>query len=198
MRFSRQTLDLSTEQILETTAARLEPGSGGLLAVSCWNNALTPYWDLNARGIMVGWIGAHGKAHAYRAILEGIAFEQRLMTTTGAESGLEKPVEHVIALGGGSRSSPWCQILLADVMRRPVSVAQEIESTCLGSGMLAAAACGMHGGIKEAAEAMSGAGGARFEPDEKRAARYDRLYDVYKELYPSLRPLFPKLTGALK
>jgi xylulokinase len=188
-------LDLSTEQILETAAARLGPGSDGLFAVPYWNNALMPYWDFNARGIMVGWTGAHGKAHAYRAILEGIAFEQRLMTS-GAETALEKPVGHLLAMGGGSRSSLWCQII-ADVMQRPVSVTREFESTCLGSGMIAAAACGMHDGIKEAAAAMSGTG-ARFEPDERRAACYDRLYDVYKELYPSLRPLFPKLTDALK
>ena len=188
-------LDLSTEQILEAAAARLPPGSDGLLAVPYWNNASTPYWDLNARGVMLGWTGAHGKAHAYRAILEGIAFEQRLMTA-GAETGLEKPVEHVLALGGGSQSSLWCQII-ADVMQRPVSVTQETESTCLGAGMLAAAAVGLHGSIKEAAEAMSGTG-AHYEPDERRAATYDRLYGVYKEIYPSLRPLFPKLTEALK
>jgi xylulokinase len=62
--------------------------------------------------------------------------------------------------------------------------------------MLAAAACEIHGGIREAAAAMSGTGD-RFEPDEGRAARYDKLYGVYKEIYPSLRPLFPKLTDAL-
>lgn len=188
-------LGLSTEQILETAAAQLSPGSGGLLAVPYLNNALTPYWDFDARGILVGLTGAHGKAHVYRAILEGIAYEQRLMTD-GAESGLEKPVEHIIALGGGSNSSLWCQ-MLADIMQRPVSVAQEVESTCLGSGMLAAAACGIHGSIKEAAEAMSGVG-ARYEPDEARTGAYESLYEVYKELYPSLRPLFPKLTQALK
>ena len=189
-------LGLSTEQILETAAAQLKPGSNGLLAVPYWNNASTPYWDTAARGMMIGWTGTHGKAHAYRAILEGIAFEQRLMTD-GAESGLEKPVEHILALGGGSRSELWCQIV-ADITQRPVSVCQELESTCLGAGMLAAAASGMHSGIKEAAEAMSGEG-ARYEPDEKNAAFYDRLYnDVYKEIYPSLKHLFPKLTNAMK
>ncbi len=188
-------LGLTTEQILETAAAQLGPGSGGLLAVPYLNNALTPYWDFDARGILVGLTGAHGKAHVYRAILEGIAYEQRMMTD-GAESGLEKPVEHVIALGGGSNSSLWCQ-MLADIMQRPVSVAQETESTCLGSGMLAAAACGIHGSIKEAAEAMSGVG-ARYEPDDARTESYEKFYEVYKELYPSLRPLFPKLTQALE
>ncbi len=116
---------------------------------------------------MLGWTGAHGKAHAYRAILEGIAFEQRLMTDA-AESGLEKPVEHVLALGGGSNSRLWCQIV-ADIMQRPVSVTREVESTCLGAGMLAAAAVGVHEGIREAADAMSGTS-AHFEPDEERSA----------------------------
>ena len=189
-------LDLSAEQILEAAAAQIEPGSEGLLAVPYWNNALTPYWDFTARGVMFGWTGAHGKAHAYRAILEGIAFEQRLMTDQ-METGLERPVEHVLVLGGGAASQLWCQTV-ADVMRRPVSVTQEIESTCLGAGMLAAAATGTHEGIREAAAAMSGEGD-RFEPYEKRAEFYDRLYtDVYKEIYPRLAPLFPALAEALK
>ncbi|MGH3087463.1 MAG: xylulokinase [Rubrobacteraceae bacterium] len=188
-------LALTTEQILETAAAQLEPGSDGLFAVPYLNNALMPYWDFDARGIMVGWTGVHGKAHVYRAILEGIAFEQRLMTD-GAEKGLEKPIEHLIALGGGSRSALWCQII-SDVMQRPISVAREAESTCLGSGMLAAAACGMHPSIKEAASAMSGTN-AHFEPDEKQSARYDELYKIYKDIYPSLRPIFPKITEAMK
>lgn len=188
-------LSLSAEQVLETAASQLEPGSDGLFAVPYLNNALMPYWDFDARGIIVGWTGVHGKAHVYRAILEGIAFEQRLMTE-GAEKGLEKPVEHLVALGGGTQSALWCQII-ADVMQRPVLVAQEAESTCLGAGMLAAAAAGTHEGIKEAAAAMSSTG-ARFEPDEQRSARYDRLYEIYKDLYPSLRQIFPKLTEALK
>lgn len=187
-------LALTTEQILETAAAQLEPGAEGLFAVPYLNNALMPYWDFDARGIMVGWTGVHGKAHVYRAILEGIAFEQRLMTE-GAEAGLERPVEHLVAVGGGSQSSLWCQII-SDVMQRPVSVAREAESTCLGAAMLAAAASGMHDGIKPAAEAMSGTS-VLYEPNEKVAARYDGLYGVYKELYPCLRPVFPKLKEAL-
>ena len=187
---------LGAEQILEAAAAQVEPGSAGLLAVPYWNNASTPYWDLTARGVMLGWTKTHGKAHVYRAILEGIAFEQRLMTEA-AEADLEQPIQHLLALGGGSRSPLWCQIV-ADIMRRPVSVTREVESTCLGAGMLAAAAAGIHDGIGEAAAAMSGTG-ARFEPDEKRTARYDRLYtDVYKEIYPHLAPLFPALANALK
>lgn len=74
---------------------------------------------------------------------------------------------------------------------------RETESTCLGAGMLAVAASGMYGGVKEAAEAMSGTS-ARYEPDDERSERYDRLYGVYEEIYPSLQHLFPKLAEAVK
>ena len=186
-------LALSPEQILETAAAQLPPGAEGLMALPYWAGSLTPYWDSNARGVLLGMTGVHGKAHVYRSLLEGIAYEQRFLTT-GAEKVLEAPVDQVIALGGGSRSRVWCQII-ADVMQRRVDVVQEAESTCLGAGMLAAAAVGIHDSIPAAGAAMSGTSRG-FDPDPDTSARYDRLYDVYRDIYPSLRPLFARLSAA--
>ena len=184
-------LGLSAEQILETAAAQLPPGSDGLLALPYWGGSLTPYWDSNARGVLVGLTGSHGKAHVYRALLEGMAYEQRLLTN-GAEALLEKPVEQLVLLGGGSRSAVWCQIL-ADVLRRPLHVAREAESTCLGSGILAAAAVGLHPTIREAAAAMADVG-ALYLPNESRAGTYDRLFGVYRQLYPRLKDVFAELS----
>jgi xylulokinase len=186
-------LDLSAEQILETAAAQLPPGSGGLLTLPYWGGALTPYWDTNARGVLLGVNGSHGKPHVYRSMLEGMAFELRLLTE-GAETKLTRPLDRLVALGGGSRSAVWCQIL-ADVVRRPILVADEAESTCLGSGMLAAAAVGLHPSIPEAATAMSGTE-AEYVPDEGRAQRYDRLYGAYRQLYPQLKDVFAELKAA--
>ena len=50
-------LDLSAEQILETAAAQIPPGSDGVLTLPYWSGALTPYWDPNARGMVVGMSG---------------------------------------------------------------------------------------------------------------------------------------------
>lgn len=188
-------LELSPEQVLETAAAQLPPGADGLLVLPYWTGALTPYWDHHARGVLLGLTGAHGKSHVYRALLESIAYEQRLLTS-GAEQVLEKPIEEVLALGGGSRSAIWCQIL-ADVMRRDVVVVREPESTCLGAGMLAAAATGLYPSIPDAATAMSGTA-RRFTPDPRVTEEYDRLYEVYRDLYPALRELFPRLAGAVR
>lgn len=187
-------LDLSDEEVLETAAAKVTPGSEGLLLVPYLNTASTPYWDAHARGVVFGLRGGHKKAHVYRAILEGLAFEQRL-GTDGMEKGTEQPIERLLAMGGGSRSPLFCQIV-ADITGRPVTVCKEVETTCLGAAMLAASVAGLAAGPCEAAAAMSGEG-ATYEPDDKKSAFYDRIYDVYKELYPRLSELYPKLTEAL-
>jgi xylulokinase len=186
-------LDLSAEQILEMAAAQLPPGAEGLLCLPYWTGALTPYWESHARGALLGLSGIHGKAHIYRAILESIALEQRLLTD-GVQTALSEPIEQIMLLGGGSRSALWCQIL-ADVLQRSVLVVRERESTALGAGMLAAAATGIHPGIAEAAAAMSGVV-RRFEPQPDDVAAYDGIYDVYRDLYPALRGIFPRLVEA--
>ena len=185
-------LELSPEQVLEAAAAMLPPGSHGLLALPYWTGALTPYWDHNAKGALLGLTGLHGKAHVYRALLESIAFEQRLLTE-GAEAATKEPITRMIALGGGSRSRVWCQII-ADVLQRTVQVVREYESTCLGAGVLAAAAVGIHPSVAAAAAAMSGTGQS-FDPQPATVDVYDDLYRVYKDIYPSLRELFGRLAA---
>jgi xylulokinase len=186
-------LDLTAEQILETAAAQIPPGAEGLLCLPYWAGALTPYWDPHARGSLVGLTGRHGKSHVYRAILEGLAFEQRLLTD-GQARVLGEPITDIIALGGGSRSALWCSIL-ADVLQRPVRLAGEAESTCLGSGMLAAAAVGLQPGIRQAGESMSSTTRV-YEPDDARRTTYDGLYRTYRQLYPRLREVFHELSTA--
>src|ERR687894_1987438 len=171
-------LDLSAEQVLETAAGQVPPGAEGLLLLPYLNAASTPYWDSQARGVLFGLRGTHNKAHVYRAVLEGLAFEQRV-ETEAMEKGLGQPVEKFFAMGGGSRSPLFCQ-MMADVTGRPVTSCQEVETTCLGAGMMALAA--MDGSdLRDVAAAMSGEG-AGYEPNEQRADFYDRIYnDVYKE-----------------
>lgn len=192
---SRLGLGLSNEELLEAAAARVSPGADGLLAVPYWNQAQTPYWDDYARGVMLGFRGHHGKAHIFRAVLEGIAFEQRMLSD-GVVDKHGQPIDIYLAVGGGSRSSLWCQII-ADVTRRPVTACRETETTSLGAGMHAAAAVGWFDSIPEAAEAMSGEG-ATYDPDARRVELYEGLFEVYREIYPSVRELFPRLSQALK
>lgn len=187
-------LDLIPERILEAAAADLPAGADGLLALPYLTGVLTPYWDSNARGVLFGLSPRHGKAHVFRALIEGLALEQRL-STLGAEAAVGAHTRRILLMGGGTRSALWCQIL-ADVLERPVEIARESEATCLGAGMLAAAGAGLYPDIPTASAAMSGSGSA-YHPDPAQSARYVRLFEVYRDLYPALRGHFARLKDVL-
>jgi xylulokinase len=188
-------LGLRDVDLLEAAATRVGPGADGLLLVPYWASAQSPYWDPDARGMLFGLAGHHGKEHIFRALMEGIAFEQRL-ALEGLEARLGRAIDVLLVTGGGSRSALWRQIV-ADVTRKPVAACRELETTALGAGIHAAAAAGWYGSLHEAAEAMTGEG-AQHEPDERTAARYDRLFAVYRELYPRTAPLHRALQRAVE
>lgn len=184
-------LSQGPEQILEQAAAKIPPGSQGLMLVPYWNNVMNPYWDPKASGITIGWTGAHGREHFYRAILEGIAFEQRLVGD--AMMAVTGPFSEYVTMGGGSKSDLWCQIV-ADVTGIPVVRSTSTEATCLGAGILAATAAGWYPDVRSAANAMTGTA-ERFTPQPETQAIYDRLYqEIYKPLFPTLQPLADRLT----
>lgn len=177
----------------ERDAGELPPGAEGLLLVPYWNTVMNPYWDPAASGIVVGWTAIHRRHHLYRAILDGIAFEQRL-AMEGIEASSGTPITDYVILGGGSRSALWCQIM-ADVLAAPVSRARSADATNLGAGVLAAWAIGWFATAEEAARSMTSLN-ETFMPRAAEAAAYDRLYrEVYVHLFPSLRTAIDRLTA---
>lgn len=183
---------LNPEEILETAAAEVPPGALGLMLVPYWTSVSTPYWDPAASGITIGWSTSHGKEHFYRAVLEGIAFEQRLVGD-GVMAVTEQPFSEYVTLGGGSRSKLWCQIM-ADVTGVPIVRSTTTEATCLGAGILAATAVGWYTNVYRAATAMTDTAD-RFTPNPETRQIYNRLYiDVYRKLFPTMQPLLNRLT----
>ncbi len=172
-----------TLEQLEAEARRLPPGADGLMLVPYWNGVMNPYWDDNATGMVVGFHGAHTQAHLYRAILEGIAFEQRLHST-GVEADSKQRIDSFVLMGGGSKSRLWCEIL-ADVLERPLTLSHTPEASALGAAILAAYGLRAHSNLEDAVAAMTRKG-ASVTPGPHRAL-YQRLYtDVYRKLYPAL------------
>ncbi|MBN2509214.1 MAG: hypothetical protein JXB03_03015 [Spirochaetales bacterium] len=169
-------------------AALLPCGSEGLILVPYFNSAMNPYWDSQARGITVGWSPAHGPAHFYRAVLEGIAFEQRLHTEGVQDLLLQNGypgIQQYVVSGGGADNQVWLQII-ADVTGRRVQPSAVREAGALGAGILAAAAAGIHPDVPAAVRAMSRRGETVFEPRAECKERYNELYlNVYKGLYPA-------------
>lgn len=183
--------DKSIYARLEAEAAGVPIGSDGLLAVPYWGAVMTPYWDPQARGCFVGLTGSHRLGHMYRALLEGIALEQALVT--GMIEEQSEPVKEFIAIGGGAASDLWCQIV-ADASGKTVRRSQTVEASSLGAAMCAAVGAGWFGNAGEAAAAMAGEITRETEPQAGQAARYAELMGIYREIYPRLRESFRELS----
>jgi xylulokinase len=175
---------------LERAAAAVPVGSERLLTLPYWNAAQTPHWDGRASGVTLGWQGCHTRAHFYRSLLEGIAFELRSQLD-GLEQARGQRVEVIRAMGGGARSALWTQIL-ADVFDRPLEVCASGEVSALGAAAIALTGIGAYRALPDAAVAVARTD-AVVEPKPHSAAQYEALRSVYVRVFDETRDLLHAL-----
>jgi sugar (pentulose or hexulose) kinase len=169
---------------LEAEAAVSPIGSNGVMLVPYWEGCMTPHWDASARGVIAGLSGSTRRGDLYRALLEGVVLEQSLASRRLQEgSGLQ--IDHYVAVGGGTASDLWMQIL-ADATGVPVHRSTSKEASSLGAAMAAAAGCGWFPSFAEASAAMAGPVVRTFEPRPREQAAYAELGEIYGELWPAL------------
>jgi ribulokinase len=174
---------------LNAQASALEPGSDGLLVLDHFQGNRTPHTDALSRGAIVGLSLAHGEAHLFRAVIEGICFGTRAIFDTMGAAGLQ--IRDLRACGGATNSDLWLQIH-ADTSGLPVSVPGFADAPALGSAILAATGVGRFGSIQEGVRAMTRVA-RTIEPRPESCRRYDEIYQKYAELYPALRPFRPSV-----
>lgn len=167
-------------------AARVAPGSEGLVMLPHLQGAMAPEANPKARGVLYGFTLRHTKAHFARAIMEAIACIVRRNIEVLEDLGIR--VNEIRALGGGARSRLWKQIE-ADVTRRPVLTMKNEEAACLGAAILAGKAVGLYKSIDEACKKMVSIK-ERFNPNPANFEVYEKTYQRYVQLYNDLCGLF--------
>jgi sugar (pentulose or hexulose) kinase len=168
---------------LEKEAAQSTIGANGLALVPYWSGIMTPYWDSSGRGVIAGLSGSHSRGDVYRALMEGVALEQAMMTNKVAAA--TSPIDHFAIVGGGSKSDLWCQIV-ADASGRDVKRLETAEASALGAAMAAAKGANWFKTVPEASQAMSGKSSKTFRPRAKQASAYAELLAIYSDLWPTV------------
>jgi FGGY-family pentulose kinase len=180
---------LSVYAYLDSLADRLEPGSAGLVALDYWQGNRTPLRDPLARGALVGLTLYHTPAHVYRALLEAAAFGNRHILEALDQAGVH--INEVRASGGGAKSDVWLQ-MHADVAHMPVTTTSSEDAALVGCAVAASVCLGLYPDLETAAGEM-----VRplrtFYPDPERHHAYTPAYNLYRELYPAVRPIFRRV-----
>ncbi|MCT2592749.1 FGGY-family carbohydrate kinase [Streptomyces sp. N2-109] len=165
---------------LTEEAAALPPGAEGLLMLPYFAGERTPLFDPDARGVIAGLTLRHGRAHLYRAVLEGTAFGVRHNLAAMAEAGGD--LRRLVAVGGGAREL-WTRIV-SDVTGRAQDVPRHTIGAAYGDAFLAAVGTGLAG---RADIAVWNPVESTVTPEPAGTARYDGLYAHYLALYPATR-----------
>jgi gluconokinase len=152
---------------LNELAARVPPGSEGLIFLPYLSGEQCPVWDPETTGGFLGLTLRHGRGHLARAVYEGIALS--LARVAAALADAIEPIEEVRVTGGLLGSSTWLQIA-ADMWGTRILVPESPEGSALGAAVLAWVALGMASDLEVARELVQPA--RVVEPDETRHGLY--------------------------
>ena len=137
---------IKTAAEIEALAATV-PDNGGVYFIPAFIGLGAPYWDMYARGTIIGLTRGSNKGHIARAVLEAIAYQTRdVVDIMKADAQLQIPVLRVD--GGGSVNNLLMQFQ-ADILGIPIQRAQLAETTALGAASLAGLAVGLWRNINE-------------------------------------------------
>ncbi|NLJ31622.1 MAG: glycerol kinase GlpK [Clostridiales bacterium] len=153
--------------------------SGGAVFVPAFTGLGVPYWDMYARGILIGITRGTTNAHIARAVLESIALESfDLFRCMREDSGM--PIRELRVDGGVSKSGFIMQ-LQSDLIRCSVCRPCCVETTAMGAAMLAGLAVGVWQDMRELESLWKAQ--TRFSPvmeeekAEKMIARWHRAVE---------------------
>ncbi len=178
-------------QRFNDSAAAAPAGSDGLLFFPWLNGSIVPCEDPDVRGGFMNLSLRTQRRHMARAIMEGIAYNNR-WTMTPMEKFIGHPIRSFRFSGGGALSDIWAQIH-ADVLGIPIHQIQDpVNSTVRGTGLLALVALGIL-----ASEDISDLVKIRqiFEPNEAHKNIYDKMYEAFRQAFKRNRKMYKALNG---
>lgn len=149
----------------------------------------TPHNNPNARGTFIGMTMDTTRADMTQAVLEGVAFALRDSFEIVKSLGVK--IDRIRINGGGAKSPLWCKII-ADVLNVKVDKINSTEGPAFGAAILAAVGCGRYANVEEATGKLIKVTGTT-EQDPEEVERYNRKYEVFKELYPALKGIYDKM-----
>lgn len=176
--------------LMDKEAGSVPIGANRLLYMPYLNGERTPHLDPNARGVFFGLSAMHKKKDMLRAVMEGVSYSLRDCVEVMREMDIN--VSDMMACGGGGTSPLWRQ-MLADLYACPVKTTVNSEGPALGVALLAAVGAGIYSSVPEACRAVIKADKVQ-EPVEENTRQYEKVYEMYRKLYPAMKQCFNELS----
>lgn len=123
----------------EKYAMRVE-NTNGVYVVPAFTGLGAPYWDMYARGTIVGLTRGAKKEHLIRATLESIAYQTKdVLEAMQNDSGIELKS---LKVDGGASNNNFLMQFQSDILNVKIDRPKIVETTALGAAYLAGLAVG--------------------------------------------------------
>ena len=143
----RDNLGIITQSAEVETLAHMVEDSGGIYFVPAFSGLFAPYWQSDARGVIVGLTRYINKGHLARAVLEATAFQTREVADAMAQdSGVELTS---LKVDGGMVHNNLLMQFQADILHVPVVRPKVAETTALGAAYAAGLAVGFWDNLED-------------------------------------------------
>ncbi len=140
---------ISSAEQTEALAISIED-TGGVYFVPAFVGLGAPYWDAQARGMMIGLTRGTTQAHITRAALESIAYQTYdVLDAMKRDSGIDLAE---LRVDGGATANNFLMQFQADILQTAVHRPTIQETTALGAAYLAGLGVGLWQSQAEIAE----------------------------------------------
>jgi xylulokinase len=177
--------------VLDDAASQVFPGATGLLFLPYLLGERSPHWNPQARAAFIGLAMPNGRAEMARAVMEGVAFNLRHILDCLRGQGVN--INAMRLIGGGSKSAVWRQIL-ADIYNLPIlRVNLPAAATALGAAIAGGVGVGLYPDYSVARNLIPVIEAEKPNPATR--ARYAALYELFKQSYVALEPIYRQLAA---
>lgn len=184
-------LGISAYDLTNLQLEGIAPGADGLFYLPYLLGERSPRWNPHARGAFIGLTIRHSRAHLFRAVLEGVTFNLRVILDAFRSQGTR--IDAMRVIGGGARGRVWNQIM-ADIYGVPVQrLAILEEATSMGAALVGGVGVGLYPDFTMIATMNAIA--ETITPDPQANALYERMLPVFNQLYEALVPAYQAIAA---
>ena len=161
------------------------PGANGVVFTPYLTGERCPYPDPNCRGSFYGISLSTTRGDITRSVMEGVTYSlNQLVEIFGSMVKNEK----IYTSGGGAASALWRQ-MQADIFDLPVyTMSAASEGGAYGAVLVAGVGAGLWKNLTEAVQVIKPETEALPNPDNQPG--YRKSYEIYKKIYPALKPVY--------
>lgn len=174
--FRRELADQAEYADLSAAANEVPAGADGVLFLPYLRGVSPPQARPGNFGAFLNVGIRASRAHLFRAVVEGLAYDGRKMADCLIELARRQRLPERVLVTGGSSQNELLMRLKANVLQRSLNVVTSPQSVSLGAALLAGLGAGVFSDWRDGIR-RAGASTRTVTPDSQQASLYQTLFE---------------------